>query len=273
MGAFRTDLWPIYAPSSIQNGLRDWSAIDTFPIVAPLYLGNALNPGETTVYQDLSNQPDLNLAFSDYHAALQVQFTPIRRIYASGYHGTLEVSNNTSSTTLSVDDSYKWFNTTGQVTFETNFGPRVLASFQALTSSFELTHDYQLIDQLDVFTNRDLFESQRLIEQPVADRNTIRESALSMHFAYAQSSQHYIEAGIKQIWTDSKINQVASHTLTLVDQVFLDPIDSLEHELDSFRTSGAHLARLFILKTRGESVNKLDYILGSADLDGLFKFY
>ena len=241
MAALRTDLWSINAPDAIQNGLTEWSAIDNFPLVAPLFLANVLGPEENTIYSGFSVQPDIKLDFEDVHTAVQLQFSPAQRIYASGYWGSLGLDNNTISTDLSIDESYHWLNATGQVTFDSAIGTRMLASLQARSSSFRLRHDYQLVDQLDVYNGKNLADSQRLIERPIRDMIRTYESALSMNITYVPSSMRDIDSGAEYVVSRSRVNLVASHTLSLVENVLADGDDSLEGRIrllkDSIRLS------------------------------------
>ena len=228
MAAWRHDLWPAYIPPSVRTGLASWSAGDTFLLEAPLYLGSALRKGDPDIYSDIADLVRPDLSFDDFHTAINLQFSTTTRLYASFYRGNLGVATDEATANLDVHDEYRWNNASGQVSFETVPGARTMLAFRARSSKFHLDHNYRLLDQLNIFNDKNQFEAQTLIEQPIADQNRIIESALAADLTYAHSSNHQLQGGIEFVRTHSRFQLVASHTLSLVDKVLSDAADSLE---------------------------------------------
>lgn len=231
---------------SLANQLQRWSAPDPFLFDAPFL---NLPSGEPTTgsaaedEQPLSFDPafeeenaqQVDLVFSDIHAALHTQFSSTRSLRTSFYHGqsTLHgsvgsVLNATNVTpedvgvpevpeaeideAFSSSDRYEWRNTVGQAVYEWVWGQTTFASVGAWASQYTLTHPFDffftdltpfLEEEEEEDDDDEEEENEFFEEEGFEDRNRVHEVGLKAHLYHALAARHLLTGGFEGIYTNS----------------------------------------------------------------------
>lgn len=235
---------------SLAAHLHRWSAPDPFLFDAPAFLlpsiDDVVTP-EPTADEDtpLSFDPvfadeeaqEVDLVFSDLHAALHMRFAPTRSLHASFYQGRSKlqgllderlipssVNEETSDVaaeeepfdeTFISNDRYTWRNTVGQARYEWVVGSTAFASVSGWISQYNLSHPFDFFfNDLELFEDDEEYEhedeedeeNEGLELETYEDRNHLEEVGLKTQWHYAANRFHVLTAGLEGIYTNSSFS-------------------------------------------------------------------
>jgi len=198
----RLGLWDIFQPGPIEQQLLAWSRPNTF-VYDSLVPGAANDSTTTTV-----NPADLEVRFSDIHAATRIRLGTKRSLYLSLYEGRNVFGDGDLSIAPeqveSGNEDYRWTNQMQQARYEWVVGHRTFAHLGVWSSDYRLSHPVDRFPFSPGDTTEE--ESDQEGEEGVEaeDFNEISELGIKAGFDMALGSRHTLSVGLEPIFTASK---------------------------------------------------------------------
>lgn len=205
LGAARLGTWSLMAPPSLARLMDEWNVIDTFLLSA--------FAEQNTPFANFPASGDPAIQFADIHAATKIQ-SGLRTITGSTYWGYSSLGNSLSEVDLlsqggsnpvrnTFKDLYSWQNGMANLRISDVRSARLLTSFSARGSLYQLRHDFDASDALSTGSAED-------------DGNRVYEIGLGTEVSYFPSGQHELEMGAEWILTGSRFRVAGTQQFPLV---------------------------------------------------------
>ncbi|MDA0873540.1 MAG: TonB-dependent receptor [Bacteroidetes bacterium] len=207
LGAARIGTWRLLAPPSLARLMDDWNVIDTFLLSA--------FAEQNTPFANLPSSGEPTIQFTDLHAATKIQ-NGLQTITASSYWGRSSLGNSLADINLLEDspsdvvrnrfrDLYSWQNGVTQFRVSDVRSARVLTSWGARGSFYQLRHDFDARDAATAASTED-------------DGNRVTEMAVDGTWSYFPANAHEIELGGELVVTASRFTVAGTQQIPLIHE-------------------------------------------------------